>query len=665
MKTKQKKIKVGLVQIGDKFGDQYYLPYSIGVLQAYAQKNLKNPEDYEFLIPVYKRIFVKEAANYLSDADVVFFSSYVWNFQINLKIAKWLKEKDNECMIIFGGPQVPESRSGMKTFLNKYPFIDIGSYGEGEMPFLLILENIKKRSWENIPSIGFMKGKDFIYNKISERIKNLDEVPSPYLEGIFDSLIKANLDEGWSALLETNRGCPYSCSYCFWGTKTKNRINQYTLTRVFKEIDWFSKHKIQFVFCCDANFGILKRDIDIAKKVAENKKQYRYPEAFSVQNTKNSTEKIFTLQKILNDNKLQKGVNLALQSLNADTLKSINRSNISPETYKKLQHMFNQHKIATFSDMIIGLPNESFSTFADGVFSVIESGQHNRIQFINLVLLENTQMNEPTYQKKYGLHTVDSKIIPHHTSLNSKSVIHEIQKLVIATDKMPKNDWIKTRIFCWIVSLIYFNKLLQIPIMLINRMNSINFRELIEIFMQESKKHKVMSEILSFFNQKAKEIQKGGSEHVASQEWLNIWWPADEYIFIKLCYEDLLDKFYNEAKSIMCDFLPDKLLDETVRFNQGLLKLPFIKNDLDISLKYNIFEIYQGVLNGMDTKLKKGVFHYTIDRTSTKWTSWEEWFKEVVWYGTKKGAYLYSCYPLNNNKRQKRCDEEFHYASFQ
>jgi hypothetical protein len=189
-------------------------------------------------------------------------------------------------------------------------------------------------------------------------------------------------------------------------------------------------------------------------------------------------------------------------------------------------------------------------------------------------------------------------------------------------------------------------------------MASVNFRDLIEIFMQESKNREVMSEILSFFNKKAKEIQNGGWEHVPSPEWLNIWWPADEYVFIKLCYEGLLDKFYSEAESAISGFLPDKLLSEIIRFNRSLLKLPFIETDLDISLNYNVFEIYQGVLKGEDIKLETGDFRYTIDRASTKWTSWEEWFKEVVWYGTKKGDYLYTCKSVNCNKRYKLCDED-------
>jgi radical SAM superfamily enzyme YgiQ (UPF0313 family) len=650
-----KQVKVGLVQIGDKFGNQYYLPYSIGLLQAYAQKKLKNPEEFVFLLAIYKKIKIDKSIDYLLEADIVFFSTYIWNHKISLEIAKGIKQRKDDCIIVFGGPQVPESADEMKIFLRNYPFIDIGCYGEGEIPFLSILENAKERSWKNVPSIGFTtKDNNFMYNPVSERIKNLNEIPSPYLEGIFDSLIEANPQEEWSALIETNRGCPHTCAFCYWGKKTRNKVYQYEMERVFKEIDWISQQKIEFVFCCDANFGLLKRDVDIVLKVTENKKRYDYPKAFSIQNTKNSTEKIFMIQKILNDSGLQKGVNLALQSLNENTLKSISRRNITNKIYRDLQQMFTQNKIPTFSDLIIGLPNENYDTFTDGVSELIESGQHNRIQFINLTILENTEMSKPKYQKEYGLLIKELKAIPHHTIVDSELEVYETQNLVIGTATMLKEEWVKTRAFCWIMSLFYFNKLLQIPFILMNKICSVSYRELTEIFMVRSDRYSKISEILTFFITKAKEIQNGGCEHVASKEWLNIWWPADEYMFIKICVEGHLAAFYEEAELTISDFLKEKkinfyskLLHDAVRLNKSLIKLPFIETDMDISLDYNIFEIYQGVLNGLDVPLKTGDFNYTIDRTSQKWATWDEWFREVVWYGTKKGAYLYDCKNVN------------------
>ena len=61
----ERKTKVGMVQINNSFTNQNYFPYSIGTLQAYAQKHLANIDDFEFLLPIYKRITVEEAVEKL------------------------------------------------------------------------------------------------------------------------------------------------------------------------------------------------------------------------------------------------------------------------------------------------------------------------------------------------------------------------------------------------------------------------------------------------------------------------------------------------------------------------------------------------------------------------------------------------------------------------
>jgi len=647
----KEKIKVGLVQIGDEFGGQYYFPYSIGLLQAYAQAHLKKNEDFEFLPHIYKRSAIAEAIECLINADIIFFGTYLWNYRISLEIARGIKQRNDDCIIVFGGPQIPESPTGMEIFLKNYPFVNIACYSEGEIPFLKILENAKEQTWKNVPSIGFT-GKDqcFIYSKQAERILNLDTIPSPYLEGVFDSIMEANPNEKWSALIETNRGCPYTCDFCYWGKKTKNRIHSYSIERIFKEIDWFSRQKIEFVFACDANFGLFQRDLDIAVKVAENKKKYGYPMAFSVQNTKNSTEKIFLLQKILNDAGLQKGVNLALQSVNEPTLESINRVNITNRNYRELQQKFAQSNIPTFSDIIIGLPNETYDTFTSGVSSLIESGQHNRIQFINLTVLENTVMAEPEYQERYGFLTKKVNLTQHHSSIEDKPEVMEKQIFIVGTNTMPPDEWVKTRIFCWLMALFYFNKLLQIPFVLVNKVCGIGFRKLIEMFMEVDSGYRTVSEILTFFTKKARDIQNGDCEYIASREWLNIWWPADEYIFIKLCLENELAAFYKESEAIISGFINKNrlqfspvLLHDAIELNKQLIKLPFNKSDIEISLHYNILEVYHDILEGIDSTIKEGIYTYTIDKTSVRWLTVDDWLRDVVWYGTKKGSYLYHC----------------------
>ena len=87
-------ITIGLSQINNSFSGANYLPYSVGLLQAYAQKYLVNAERFRFLEPLYKRVPVKDAVTHLTLAQIAGFSLYVWNEQISLEIIRCLKESN-------------------------------------------------------------------------------------------------------------------------------------------------------------------------------------------------------------------------------------------------------------------------------------------------------------------------------------------------------------------------------------------------------------------------------------------------------------------------------------------------------------------------------------------------------------------------------------------
>src|SRR3954451_10997187 len=120
-------VRVGLAQINNSFSGQNYLPYSVGLLESYVREYAQAPARYEFLLPVYKRIPADDAVAALADADVVGFSTYVWNIKISLEIARRLKARRPEILVVFGGPQVPD-RS--EAFLRANPFIDVVVNGE-------------------------------------------------------------------------------------------------------------------------------------------------------------------------------------------------------------------------------------------------------------------------------------------------------------------------------------------------------------------------------------------------------------------------------------------------------------------------------------------------------------------------------------------------------
>jgi len=643
------KTTIGLVQINNSFSGQNYLPYSVGLLQAYALENAQNPESIQFLVPLYSRMKVKKAVDHLASADVVGFSVYVWNIRLSLAIAQELKKARPETVIVFGGPQVPDQA---EQFLRQHPFIDLVCHGEGEQVFTSIIEGHSKKEWEDIPSISFLnEGRHFVTHSRGGRVKDLELYPSPYLKDVFHQLMTENPDEKWLALWETNRGCPFACTFCDWGSAIASKVFKFDMGRLMKEAEWFAAHKIEFIFCCDANFGLLPRDYEIVQFVGEMKKTSGFPQALSVQNTKNATDRAFNVQKLLHDVGLNKGVTISFQSMDPAALKASKRHNISTKSFQELQSRFAKEGIPTYSDMILGLPEETYESFAEGIGEIISNGQHNRIQFNNLSILPNAEMGDPEYQKRYGMQTVTSQIINIHGTLEGQEdgEILEDQELVIATSAMPEQDWVKTRALCWMAGLTHFDKLLQIPLVILHEVASCEYRNLLEALMvTQPSSRPIFSEIQQFFLEKARDIQQGAPEYCYSKEWLKIWWPADEFILIRLCVEGKLEAFYQEARDIFDEILvargvtiPPGLLLDSLSLNRYLLKVPFQKEDMEIQLSFRIWEFYQAIIHGKVPPLLEGSSTYHIDKTSQTWRTWDDWYREVVWYGNKKGAYLY------------------------
>jgi hypothetical protein len=491
---------------------------------------------------------------------------------------------------------------------------------------------------------------EFVTTPKVNRLRELSEIPSPYLSGVFAPLMAANPGQQWLALWETNRGCPFSCTFCDWGSSIQAKMTQFDMPRLQREVEWFADHRIEFIFCCDSNFGILNRDVDIVQYVAGVKQQRGYPKALSVQNTKNATERAYMVQKILSDAGLNKGVTISLQSMDPQTLKSIKRQNISTKTYQELQRRFTRDKVETYTDLILGLPGETYETFVSGTGQVIEEGQHNRIQFNDLSILPNAEMGDPEYQKKYGMVIVETRIINIHGSLvDTDDEVCETQQLVVGTSTMPREDWVRVRAFGWWAALLHFDKLLQIPFILARELAGVSYRDLIETFAKgPHERYPLLREIWEFFLSEARRIQNGGEEYTRSEEWLNIYWPTDEYMFIKLSVENRLAGFYAEAEALLGELLaaqgrelPEGLLREAVLLNRSLVKQPFQASDVDVEVSYNIWDFYSAARQGQPIALERKPAICHINRTSDTWKSWADWCREVVWWGNKKGAYLY------------------------
>ena len=641
------KLKIGSTQINNGFAGQYYLPYSIGLLQAYVLHNSIDNKRYNFLDPIYKREEFDICIEKLKRSDIVLLSMYVWNEQITLAIAKELKKLDKDKFIIIGGPSVPDNVDGKaEKFLKNNPYLDVCIHQEGERTILKLLDEFPNINYENTPNISYLKNNKYFNNKTIPRLKSFENSPSPYLCGVFDDLIKKNPEERWLASWETNRGCPFSCTYCDWGSATNSKVARIDLDRVSRELDWFSKNKIEFIFCCDANFGMLPRDYDIALKAVENKNKYGYPKVLSVQNTKNARERAYKVQKLLADNGLSKGVTLAMQSVDSHTLKEIKRDNISIADYQELQKRFTEDGITTYTEFILGLPGDTYDSFANGVSDVISSGQHNRIQYNNLSILPNAEMARDDYIKSNNIITKSVPIVNPHGSLDEDPTdgIKEKQEIVISTRTLTKEEWIKTRLYASVSEFFYFNKILQVPIMIKSNLEKKTYRSIFEdlISLNGNKNFPIISKIISNLTKHASSITDGGYEFILEKDCLGIFWPPGELEYIKLLKDSSLKSFFDEAKNYFIkgkNKQNDEIISDCIKLNHNIMRLPFENENKILELNYNIADCYDLIKKNKEFNLKKEKSVIKIVKSDFYFDNWNDWMREVVWYGHRSGRY--------------------------
>ncbi len=641
-------------------GKFVYLPYSVGLLQAYVQAHAPDPSRYRFLPQIFKPAAVGEAVAQLESADIVGFSAYVWNAQQSLAIARRLKEVKPNIVIVFGGPQVPDQP---ETFLRENRFIDLVCHGEGERAFAEILRRLPDCDWTAVPSISYLNADDQVVSHLhAPRISDLSTIPSPYLSGVFDDLIAQNEEYRWLVMWETNRGCPFSCTFCDWGSATAAKVYRFDMGRLKEEMEWFAQRHIEHVFFCDANFGIFPRDIEIAQYFVDVSRRHRHFMVISVQNTKNATERSYEVQKTFAQITTA-GVTLSMQSLDPATLQAIRRDNISLESFLDLQQRYKRDGILTYTDLILGLPAETYDTFTDGVSRLIKYGQHNRIAFYNCSILPNAEMAHPTYRAEYGIASRPVEIIHGYEELEqtAQKDVKEYLENVVYTAAMPPDDWLRAKVFTWMVELLHFNRLFQTVFVLLVEKYGVTYRELIETIMDADSRYYptvagVYAQMLGF----ARLNQAGEPEYVPSQEYLGIWWPAYEYIFIDLATRGKLDALYAEVEELLHMYLAQtgrridpRLLHQAIMFNKALVRLPLQMTDTTVALSYNLWEFCRGVLEGEPVALKPERSIYYIDRTSTMWLTWDAWYEDVIMRSYRRSDFLYEPRRISHNTAQQ------------
>lgn len=442
-------------QQGPKEFNAYYLPYSPAILWSYAQQFESVSEQYELGDFIWRRDPIEEVVQLLSKCAVVGFSTYIWNRSYNNVLARELKKANPDVLILFGGPEPPIEKPD---FFKKFPYVDICVKQEGEISFKRILEAKDRSEFFNIPGLLINDNGNTVDTGQSERISELDVIPSPYLIGIFDNLMEKFPEVRWNATLETNRGCPYACTFCDWGSLTYNKVKKFELERVFAELEWIGQKKCDFVSITDANFGIFpERDDMIADKLIAVQKQYDNPKAYTISWAKNQKREIVDIvKKLIYEGGAKIGLNLSVQTLDENTLDIIKRKNLEMNKIEEVFDMCEANNIPLYTELILGLPGETIDSWKSNFYRLYKAGNHTGITIYQAQLLENAEMN--LLQRK--LYKIEGRTVYDYlVGTYNENELKEGVEVVISTKDLPPEVMLDAQVFSWFMNTFHINGL--------------------------------------------------------------------------------------------------------------------------------------------------------------------------------------------------------------
>ncbi|MBQ6873949.1 MAG: cobalamin-dependent protein [Clostridia bacterium] len=625
------KKKIYLIQVALSYSSPCFLPYSAGCIAAFLKKDADILKNYEIADVIGMREKIPDILKRIDNPYLVGFTNFVWNLEYNKKLATELKKAYPDVKIVFGGHSVP----GDSSFLDKYDFVDYLVHNEGEEAVAAFLKALADGTdLSLVPNLSYRTGNGNVTTH-KYHPADISEYPSPYTEGIFEHFFREYPDVEFHATLETNRGCPYTCSYCEWCFT--HRIRQFPISKIKSEIEWIAKNKIRYCYCADANFGILERDVDIARYVVEQNKKYGYPEVFKPCYAKDSDDTVFEAGYILNSNHIDKGVTLAYQTLDSQTLENIGRRNLTLEHFSDLYSRYSEAGIPTYTGLILGLPGETYESFCKGICDLLEFGQSNSMTVYECQVYDNSPMGEPEYREKYGIEV--SRIPSFGIHYNPDySGVQEYMDIITGTKTMPKEDWVKAYMFSVVLQTFHHLGVTRYFAVYLNKEKSVPyfvFYSMLFDYIYNECRGYIHSLFLDLYKRKL---------DVETADWTyqkdvfgTTGWYFEEGAFLELAYH--FEVFKEEIKPFLKKFdIEDKLFEELYKYQTSLVRL-IDTQEVCVRSEYNFYPYFKAIEEGEKAELKqvKNVLRIRAQKTVS---SWADYAREFVWFGKRYSATL-------------------------
>ncbi|UCB56928.1 MAG: radical SAM protein [Candidatus Omnitrophota bacterium] len=427
------------------------VPLAIGYIKAYAVSQLPEKVDIQlFRTPesLFKAIQTREP-------DIVGCAWYGWNRWLTISALTYIKRFFPDVITVVGGANVPERIQDSLRDFKEFPCIDIMIPNEGEIPFVnllkIFIQGGKKQTFK-IPIDGAFylseSGEEIITGKPLGLVEDVNIFPSPYLSSCLDQFLDGEL----MPVLQTLRGCPFHCSFCVSARDSWNRIRSFELERVKAEIKYLEANaRNRTIRFADENFGIIPRDLEIARFITKNRIETNYPAAVRVYTHKNINSHVKEITLLLKD---LIPMNISCQTLTEPVVKNIKRKNISLDTFQDAVNWAHNNNINATTEIIFGLPGETYSSFMEVINQLVQL-RLDSVSTGTLMMLKETEINRPEIIEEYGYEILYSVAERGYTKFGDFENV-EIDAWAVKSNFYSFEEYIRINLFLLVYRLFMF-----------------------------------------------------------------------------------------------------------------------------------------------------------------------------------------------------------------
>lgn len=307
--------------------------------------------------------------------------------------------------------------------------------------------------------------------------------------------------------------------------------------------------------------------------------------------------------------------------------------------FRELITTYREAKIPTYTELIIGLPGETYESFKDGIDTLLEAGQHDSLSIYNAMLLENSEMNKAEYKKLHGIASARIPLLLLHGSIEPDDVV-EFYDVVTATATMPSDKWVKTTVFAWMVQALHCLNLTQAIAAILNASHSIKYSEFYERLIEKfemADNH--IGELIRELQKMANGVAEGhGTLDLGDRSYGNIMWPVEEIIFLRLVTSEETFHLLSQAISDLFPEIRKDHLSEIIRYQKLSLRLPAGPQKHEEIFECDWHGYASQILLNQDANLIEKTTRIGYRNLET-FDNLQDYAREVVWYG-RKGSSL-------------------------